>query len=166
MRCRHPSLTFHNFIFSSETTGPNRTKLDTNNVWKVLCKFLHFMPIGWKHGCLRQFLILMGRFSKIFSSATTRKNFWYFIGMMTRKPSAKFPYFVLIGWYAWRPWLHKVMNHFKVLLNTSKGHCFDILNMSLFWYIFYRCFDISLFKKNHKCCCFDHPRSWQFNKQL
>jgi hypothetical protein len=57
-------------------------------------------------------LILMGRFSKFFSSATTRKNIWYFIGMMTRRPSTKFPYFVLIGWYTWRPWLHKVMSHF------------------------------------------------------
>jgi hypothetical protein len=34
------------FIFSSETTGPNGTKLDRNNVWKALYKVPHCMPIG------------------------------------------------------------------------------------------------------------------------
>ena len=37
-------LTFHILIYSSETTGPNGTKLDRKHLYKVLYKFLHFVP--------------------------------------------------------------------------------------------------------------------------
>ena len=37
-------LTFHILIYSSETTGPNGTKLGREHLYKVLYKFLHFVP--------------------------------------------------------------------------------------------------------------------------
>ena len=37
-------LTFHILIYSSETTGPNGTNLGRTHLYKVLYKFLHFVP--------------------------------------------------------------------------------------------------------------------------
>ena len=79
----HPSfvvyhlLTFHILIFSSETHQPNELKLSNSRkqLWKVLSKECTFCydPLP-KMALHMQFLFLIGRFLKLFSSETAWPN--------------------------------------------------------------------------------------------
>jgi hypothetical protein len=68
-------FTFHILIFCSENPQPNKLKLGRKHLLEVLSKRVHILL--WsitKHGHHRQFLFLIGRFVKIFSSETAWPN--------------------------------------------------------------------------------------------
>ena len=74
---RHP-LAFHILIFSSDTPQPNELKLSRKHLCQTMedpLLILHilFRSIN-KHGHHRQFLFLIDRFKKIFSSETAWPN--------------------------------------------------------------------------------------------
>ena len=72
---RRPSLTFHILIYSSETTGPNGTKLDRKHLYKVLYKVSSFRRIPPTNMAAKgNSCFWLANVKKIFSSETARPN--------------------------------------------------------------------------------------------
>ena len=72
---RRRPLTFHILIFSSETTGPNGTKLGRKHLCKVLYKVSSFRPDRTTNmAAMGNSCFWLADISKIFSSETTWPN--------------------------------------------------------------------------------------------
>ena len=122
--CR-PSLTFHILIYSSETTGPNGTKLGRKYLHLYIrssIKFLHFVPFCQQIWPPRAILVSDWLMLK---TSSPLKLLWQMepnlAGSIYVRSSIKLLHLVPFGQQTW-PLLHKIEHMVKLhfFFNNSK----------------------------------------------
>ena len=125
-------LTFHILIFSSETAGPNWTKLARKHV-RSFIKFAHFVQI--RQQTWPPWAILVSDWL-IFKKSSPLKLLgqmkWYLKGSIYQRYFIKFPHFVPIRQQIWPLWailvLHRTLWEFHYAKKDNSNFLQGILD--------------------------------------